>query len=90
MADLGKVCITPKGEYVETKTYSYLDTLTYEGSSFMVKKTCTGVTPDKTEKDPYSVECYWCIAKGADGADIYQVEEPESQVAGAFWDQPYN
>lgn len=38
MADLGKVMVTPKGEYNANKTYERLDLVTYEGSSYVYGK----------------------------------------------------
>lgn len=42
---LGKVCVTPKGEYDASATYEPLDIVRHEGTSYIVKRTCSGVTP---------------------------------------------
>lgn len=42
---LGKFKITPKGEYNEKTTYNELDLIKYNGSSYLVLQTITGVTP---------------------------------------------
>ena len=43
--DLGKVSLTPRGEYNPSAQYTELDVLTYAGSSFLVLKDVMGVTP---------------------------------------------
>ena len=43
--DLGKVAITPRGSYDAGTEYHPLDLVQYQGSSFLVKDTITGVTP---------------------------------------------
>lgn len=42
---LGKVKLTPKGEYSASVTYEPLDIVTYSGSSFCVLRAVSGVTP---------------------------------------------
>ncbi len=44
--NLGKVVITPKGEYVPETVYNRLDLVRFEGSSFLVLQDgVVGVTP---------------------------------------------
>lgn len=43
--DLGKVMLTPRGEYNPSVQYYELDVVTYSGSSFLVLKDVIGVTP---------------------------------------------
>ena len=43
--DLGKVAIVPRGPYDAGTEYHPLDLVQYQGSSFLVKETVTGVTP---------------------------------------------
>ena len=45
---LGKVTITPKGAYDGSTTYYRLDTVTYNGSSYMAKDTTIGNLPTNT------------------------------------------
>lgn len=42
---LGKVCITPKGEYNPETAYEYLDAVSYEGRTYLALKGSQGVTP---------------------------------------------
>lgn len=43
--NLGKVAPTPRGAYSSTAQYAPLDIITYDGSSYMVLQSVTGVTP---------------------------------------------
>ena len=45
MADAGKIVITPKGAYSSTKTYEWLDEVSYNGNAYVALNTVTGVTP---------------------------------------------
>ena len=42
---VGKVSLTPKGEYDANVSYKKLDIVRYDGSSWLVLKNITGVTP---------------------------------------------
>lgn len=59
---LGKVSISPKGDYDETSSYEALDAVRFGGSSYLCLTSCTGVSV--TDK------AYWmCLAeKGDTGA----------------------
>lgn len=46
---IGKVALTPKGEYSSTASYEELDVVRYEGSSYVVNKACSGITPVEGE-----------------------------------------
>lgn len=46
---LGKVSLVPRGEYDPDETYLFLDCVQYQGSSYIVKQQCTGVTPGDGE-----------------------------------------
>lgn len=59
---IGKVALTPKGEYSSTASYEELDVVRYEGSSYVVNKACSGITP--VEGEYYTL----LAEKGADGA----------------------
>lgn len=58
MADtvLGKVSLTPKGEYNPSETYMILDYVRYNGSGFIARKECTGVIPVDGEYYMLAVE----------------------------------
>lgn len=58
---LGKVAITPKGEYSNATTYQNLDLITYQGGSYLALKETTGILPTNNE--------YWQLIaeKGQDG-----------------------
>ena len=58
---LGKVAITPKGEYSNATTYQNLDLITYQGNSYLALKETTGNLPTNNE--------YWQLIaeKGQDG-----------------------
>lgn len=60
---LGKVVITPKGEFNEATTYQKLDVVSYQGSSYICLQETTGNLPTNTE--------YWQLIaqKGTDGVD---------------------
>ena len=59
---LGKVKLTPRGEYDPAATYVPLDIVSYGGGSYCVLKNVTGVTPTGDDVN------YQLLAKsGADG-----------------------
>ena len=47
--DLGKVCILPKGAYAAGTSYNPLDVIQYNGSGYLVRKACKGITPTEGE-----------------------------------------
>lgn len=47
--NLGRVTFIPRGQYDPKATYHYLDVVHYAGCGYVVKKTCTGVTPQDGE-----------------------------------------
>lgn len=65
MANLGKVVITPKGEYSTTENYVRLDCVLYEGSSWLALQSSIGVEPVEGE--------YWTLM--AQGFDKEGLEE---------------
>ena len=67
--DLGKVMITPKGEYNSSKTYEILDAVSYNGSSYVSK------INDNTSV-PTSDDWQLLSQKG----DIYDVTEEDLQA----------
>lgn len=48
MVSAGRVLIMPKGAYDATETYSMLDLVSYNGSSYIAKKSTTGNLPTNT------------------------------------------
>ena len=44
--NIGRVALVLRGEYAQTAEYEALDVVTYKGSSFIVKRRCTGITPE--------------------------------------------
>lgn len=48
MISAGRVLIMPKGEYDATATYGMLDLVSYNGSSYVAKKSTTGNLPTNT------------------------------------------
>ena len=51
--NLGKVLLTPKGDYNNDTTYEVLDVVSYNGSSFAAKQSTQGHTPTGLSNDPY-------------------------------------
>ena len=47
--DLGRVCVVPRGAYDPEAAYTRLDAVSYNGSCYMVRKDCQGVTPAEGE-----------------------------------------
>ena len=43
--NIGKVSLTPRGAYSQSATYEALDIVTYNGSSYIVLQSVTGITP---------------------------------------------
>jgi len=66
---IGKVALTPKGEYSPSAQYEELDVVRYEGSSYTVKKPCSGVTPAEGEYYTLLAEKGNDGAPGKDGKD---------------------
>lgn len=44
--NIGRVAIVLRGEYDPTAEYEVLDAVTYKGSCFILKRSCTGITPE--------------------------------------------
>ena len=64
---LGKVCVTPKGEFDASVTYEALDVIRHESASYIVKRSCKGVTP--VDGDDYML---LAAGDGIDG-EIYEI-----------------
>lgn len=73
MANLGKVVITPKGEYVPGESYVRLDCVYYNGSSWLALQPSTGIEPEEG--------AYWTLlAQGFDEAGFNTVVGDRSQL----------
>lgn len=53
MANAGRILIMPKGAYSATATYEMLDLVSYNGTSWLAKKTCEGIEPSEANAE------YW-------------------------------
>lgn len=73
MLSAGRVLIKPEGEYSPLKTYEMLDYVSYNGSSYIAKKTTTGNLPTNTE--------YWQLS--ASGAQSQNVASNFAEVEGS-------
>lgn len=73
MFSAGRVLIKPKGDYSPLTTYEMLDYVSYNGSSYVAKKTTTGNLPTNTE--------YWQLA--ASGAQSQNVTSNFAEVEGS-------
>lgn len=80
--NLGKVVITPKGEYVPETVYNRLDLVRFEGSSFLVLQDgVVGVTPSD-DGQKYSL----LAQKGDTGAQGVPGPKGETGAPGAKGD----
>lgn len=61
---IGKVAVTPRGAYNPATSYTKLDTLTYNGSSYMALQPVVGVTPSND-----GVNYQLVAMKGTDGTN---------------------
>ena len=73
---LGKVAITPKGEYNNATTYQSLDLITYEGGSYLALKETIGNLPTNNE--------YWQLIaqKGQNGEQGEKGADGKTPVKG--------
>lgn len=64
--DLGKVMVTPEGEYSASKQYHFLSLVSFQGSAYVAKQDVIGIPPTNSS--------YWMIhgRAGNDGQDAYQ------------------
>ena len=96
---LGKVSLTPKGEYSPDTAYTALDVVSYGGSSWLVLKDVTGVAPvegenwmllaQKGEQGASFTRLEKTAGTGAPGTiDTYTAYNSEGQAAGTV--QVYN
>lgn len=82
--DLGQVCILPKGIYSPETSYNPLDIVQYNGSGYLVRKACKGVTPAEGEY-------YMLLSKkgdqGPQGIQGIQGPQGEPGMTGAKGDK---
>lgn len=82
--DLGQVCILPKGVYSPETSYNPLDIVQYDGSGYLVRKACKGVTPAEGEY-------YMLLSKkgdqGPQGIQGIQGPQGEPGMTGAKGDK---
>ena len=74
--DLGRVCVVPRGAYDPEAAYTRLDAVSYNGSCYMVRKGCQGVTPSEGE--------YYMLM--ADGSVALAAAERADEAAEAALD----
>jgi len=53
MASAGRILIMPKGDYDSSATYEMLDLVKHNGTSWLAKKTATGIEPSAANSE------YW-------------------------------
>ena len=70
---LGKVSLIPKGEYSSKTTYERLDVVNYNGSGYIVRQKCTGITP---------IEGYYYMLASAKGDTGPEGEKGERGMNG--------
>lgn len=79
VVQLGKVALTPRGEYNPAEQYGALDIVTYEGGSYLVLVSLSGVVPTADNEN------YMLLAKGGKGdkgdAFTYDDFTPEQLAA---------
>ena len=64
MAVAGRILIMPKGAYDSSLTYKMLDMVTHNGTSWLAKKTVTGIEPSEANEE------YWHMLFGYDVASL--------------------
>ena len=64
MATAGRILLMHKGEYQASETYEMLDMVSYDGVTWVAKKTCIGITPSSSNSD------YWFAMVGVSSEDF--------------------
>ena len=67
MANAGRILIIPKGNYDASVTYEMLDLVSYNGVSWIAKKTVVGIAPSEGE--------YWHNMFNISGSEFNQMKE---------------
>ena len=79
MANAGRILIMPKGNYDASKTYEMLDLVSYNGTSWLAKKTVKGIEPSDANSE------YWHSMFNVDiGAIQAGIEEIGSKTMTNF------
>ena len=60
MTSAGKILIMPKGNYDSATSYEMLDLVLHNGTSWLAKKSCTGIEPTTANSE------YWHCMFDAD------------------------
>ena len=79
--DLGRVAVVLRGEYDPEAQYERLDCISYQGSSYLVRKHCTGVTPAAGEY--YQLAALAGSSAAADAAALLANEAAKNADAAA-------
>lgn len=69
MTTAGRILIMPKGDYDATAQYEMLDLVRYNGTSWLAKKECKGVTPTNANSE------YWQNMFDADAFIDAKIDE---------------
>lgn len=64
MAIAGRVLLMPKGAYDASVTYEMLDMVSYDGVTWVAKKTCAGIVPSADTSE------YWFAMVGVSSDDF--------------------
>ena len=64
MATAGRILLMHKGEYQASVTYEMLDMVSYDGVTWVAKKTCIGITPSSSNSE------YWFAMVGVSSEDF--------------------
>ena len=64
MATAGRILLMHKGEYQASETYEMLDMVSYDGVTWVAKKTCLGITPSSSNSE------YWFAMVGVSSEDF--------------------
>jgi hypothetical protein len=64
MAIAGRVLLMPKGAYDASVTYEMLDMVSYDGVTWVAKKTCVGIIPSADTSE------YWFAMVGVSSEDF--------------------
>lgn len=79
--DLGRVAVVLRGEYDPAAEYERLDCVSFQGSSYLVRKHCTGVTPAAGEY--YQLAALAGSSAAADAAALLANEAAKNADAAA-------
>ena len=69
---LGKVSVSPKGAYSSTTSYTFLDTVSHNGGSFLCLQNATGIEPGVSN----SWQTYWMVI--GQGINTVELSSPQA------------